>query len=44
VNFEGFLDLFYKVTDNIPKGMGVYGSAVDPTNPYVVRIQLSPVG
>ncbi|MEM2191564.1 MAG: DUF87 domain-containing protein [Archaeoglobaceae archaeon] len=44
VSFEGFVDLFYKVTDNIPKGMGVYGSAVDPTNPYVVRIQLSPVG
>jgi len=44
VNFEGFLDIFYRVADNIPRGMGVYGSAVDPTNPYVVRIQLSPVG
>ncbi len=44
VNLEGFLDIFYRVADNIPKGMGVYGSAVDPTNPYVVRIQLSPVG
>ncbi|RLI75986.1 hypothetical protein DRO97_02005 [Archaeoglobales archaeon] len=44
VNFEGFLEMFYRVADNIPKGMGVYGSAVDPTNPYVVRIQLSPVG
>jgi len=43
-NLEGFIDIFYKVTDHIPKGMGVYGSAADPTNPYVVRIQLSPVG
>lgn len=44
VKFEGFIDIFYRVVDNIPKGMGVYGSAVDPMNPYVVRIQLSPVG
>ncbi len=44
VNFEGFIELFYKVAGSLPKGMGVYGLATDPYNPYVVRIQLSPVG
>ncbi|MBO8183162.1 MAG: ATP-binding protein [Archaeoglobus sp.] len=44
VNFEGFIELFYKVAGSLPKGIGVYGSATDPYNPYLVRIQLSPVG
>ncbi len=44
VCFEGFVDKYYKVVEDIPKGRGIWGSVVNPTKPYLVQILRSPVG
>jgi hypothetical protein len=44
VCFEGFVDKYYKIVEDIPKGRGIWGSVANPTKPYLVQILRSPVG